>query len=423
MTISPTDTRFNAIKTNKTGLQNTSVTNGSVYFVADTKELFFDFDSQRVKVTDILILNTEEERTGILFSPLNKFYFVLATQKLYLYKDGTWYSVAGSGGGSIDIDDVLSLTSENPVQNKIITAELNNKIEADYISATRPILYNDSTGVISANIDTVVGTNSDYLITSGAVETAITNALVSGVVYKGTWEATGQTDYSSITKPVKKGWLYFVDGSTTINDIEWKTGDFLLINSNVTASGTITDVKKIDNTESTDIVRLNAAQIIINKTIDADDNTIQDLQLSNLKSGVLQTTIRNTTDSSNNCIVSEKAIAAALSNKQDTIANLATIQSGAALGATAVQPADLASAITNMQTTTNLVTSVSSSSTNAQYPSAKLLYDSLATKQATLISGTTIKTINNNSILGTGNIDISGSGSEVIIRDWSVSST
>lgn len=33
-----------------------------------------------------------------------------------------------------------------------------------------------------------------------------------------------------------------------------------------------------------------------------------------------------------------------------------------------------------------------------------------ATKQATLVSGTNIKTINNNSILGSGNISISGSG-------------
>lgn len=132
MAISPTDTRFSVVKTNKTGLQNTSVTNGSVYFVADTQELFFDFDSSRVKVTDILILENEAARTSILFTPLNKFYFVLSTQKLYLYKDGTWYSVAGSGGGSIDVDDELSLSSINPVQNKIITSALADKASVTF---------------------------------------------------------------------------------------------------------------------------------------------------------------------------------------------------------------------------------------------------------------------------------------------------
>lgn len=90
----------------------------------------------------------------------------------------------------------------------------------------------------------------------------------------------------------------------------------------------------------------------------------------------------------------------------------------------------------------NKVTSISGSSTNDQYPSAKLVYDQLATKQATinsgnklsadlvsdssstnkftnttekstwngkqdaLVSGTNIKTINSASILGSGNLTL-----------------
>ncbi|MDR3519291.1 MAG: right-handed parallel beta-helix repeat-containing protein [Candidatus Pacebacteria bacterium] len=54
------------------------------------------------------------------------------------------------------------------------------------------------------------------------------------------------------------------------------------------------------------------------------------------------------------------------------------------------------------------VTSISSSSTDTQYPSAKLLYDQLALKQDALTSGTNIKTINGNSILGSGDMTISG---------------
>ena len=33
------------------------------------------------------------------------------------------------GSGTVTVDDELSTTSENPVQNKVITTELNNKIE------------------------------------------------------------------------------------------------------------------------------------------------------------------------------------------------------------------------------------------------------------------------------------------------------
>lgn len=41
--------------------------------------------------------------------------------------------------------------------------------------------------------------------------------------------------------------------------------------------------------------------------------------------------------------------------------------------------------------------------------SQKAISTALATKQATLVSGTNIKTVNGNSLLGSGNITISGS--------------
>lgn len=59
-------------------------------------------------------------------------------------------------------------------------------------------------------------------------------------------------------------------------------------------------------------------------------------------------------------------------------------------------------------------TSFPSSPSDSKVPSTKLVKDSLDTKQSTLISGTNIKTINNNSLLGSGNIVIEGGGGSVI---------
>ena len=53
------------------------------------------------------------------------------------------------------------------------------------------------------------------------------------------------------------------------------------------------------------------------------------------------------------------------------------------------------------------VTTWSSTTSDTNFPSEKLVKDTLDGKQATLVSGTTIKTINNESILGSGNISIS----------------
>ena len=70
-----TNTRVTIVKSNKSLLESTPVNNGAVYFIQDTKELFFDFESTRTEIKDILTLATDDERTSIFFVPLNKFYF------------------------------------------------------------------------------------------------------------------------------------------------------------------------------------------------------------------------------------------------------------------------------------------------------------------------------------------------------------
>ena len=77
------------------------------------------------------------------------------------------------------------------------------------------------------------------------------------------------------------------------------------------------------------------------------------------------------------------AASTAETNAKNYADGLASNYATAAQGAkadTAVQPAD----ISNMQTTTNLVTSVSAQSTDTQYPSAKLFYDTIGTLESVL---------------------------------------
>lgn len=196
--------------------------------------------------------------------------------------------------------------------------------------STNYLEFDTTNHQIGAKVDTTVTGSSTNLVTSGAVSSAIASAVTGALNYQGSWTATGQTDYSSITLPVKKGYLYIVEGSATIGGVEWNAGDFLVINKDVASGGTITssDVDKIDNTEGSDIVRLNATQTLTNKTIDADDNTISDLTASNLKSGVLLTSIRASGSASDTSWVSEKAVASALEGKKATFTNPALTASG-----------------------------------------------------------------------------------------------
>lgn len=193
---------------------------------------------------------------------------------------------------------------------------------ANYLS------FDTSTYNISANVDTTVTNSSTNLITSGAVANAIATALTGALIYQGTWTATSQSDYSSITLPVKKGYMYAVSGNATVGSVDWNSGDYLVINKDIAAGGTITsdDVDKIDNTEASDIVRLTSTQTLTNKTIDADDNTISDLTTSNFKNGVVVTTVGST--GADTSIPTEKAVRSAISALKSTVTNPALTASG-----------------------------------------------------------------------------------------------
>lgn len=198
--------------------------------------------------------------------------------------------------------------------------------------STNYLEFDTTNHEIGAKVDTTVTDSSTNLVTSGAVASAIASAIAGGVHYAGTWAiTTTTTDFSGITLPVKKGYLYYVTGTgpATVDGIEWNPGDYLLVNDDVAAGGSLSGkVEKIDNTEAADIVRLNATQTLTNKTIDADDNTITDLTTANLKSGVLVTSVRGSSSASDTSIASEKAVATLVEGKKATFTNPALTASG-----------------------------------------------------------------------------------------------
>lgn len=287
---------------------NTSGSTGLSAFTADTDGLKIGVTQASTSAKGIIEIATDAEAATGTSS-------ILAVTPVQLATKVTANAAITAGTGTVITYDAKGL----------VTGSSELSIAS---GSTNYLEFSTANHTIGAKVDTTVTGSSTNLVTSGAVAEAIALALTGALIYQGTWTATGQTSYSSITLPVKKGYMYAVSGTATIGGVEWNSGDYLVINKDIAAGGSITsaDVDKIDNTEASDIVRLNATQTLTNKTIDADDNTISDLTTSNFKSGVIVTTVGST--GADTSIPTEQAVREAISATKATFTNPALTASG-----------------------------------------------------------------------------------------------
>ena len=246
------------------------------------------------------------------------------------------------GGSTIAVDNSLSTTSTNPVQNKVITEALNGKASQSDIPTKVSELTNDSdfqtasqvaTAISGINVPTKVGqleNDSDFQTgtqVSNSIATATsglaTKSELDGKQDKGDYATTAQLNGKQDT---------LVSGT----NIKTVNGESLLGEGNIL-------IKSVDVDSALSTTSENPVQ---NKVITNKVNTIEQ-SITNL-SGTIPTKVSD------------------LTNDSGYITNAAL---------------------------TDLATK-----------------EEVSAKQDTLVSGTNIKTINGNSILGEGNIVIEGGG-------------
>ena len=248
------------------------------------------------------------------------------------------------GGSTIAVDDSLSTTSTNPVQNKVITEALNGKASQSDIPTKVSELTNDSdfqtasqvaTAISGINVPTKVSqltNDSDFQTgtqVSNSISTATsglaTKAELDGKQDKGDYATTAQLNGKQDTL-VSGTNIKTVNGESLLGE-----GNILIKSINVDSALSTTSENPVQN------------KVITNKV-----NTIEQ-SITNL-SGTIPTKVSD------------------LTNDSGYITNAAL---------------------------TDLATK-----------------EEVSAKQDTLVSGTNIKTINGNSILGEGNIVIEGGGGD-----------
>ena len=86
-----------------------------------------------------------------------------------------------SGDGSITIDDTLSDTSENPVQNKIITSALNNKAESNHVHSYAGSSSEGGSATSAVKLDSSAGSSVNPIYFSEGKPVACTYTLGKSV--------------------------------------------------------------------------------------------------------------------------------------------------------------------------------------------------------------------------------------------------
>lgn len=246
-------------------------------------------------------------------------------------------SVDASGNITLATDSTPTADSTKPVQSGGVKVELDKKVDkldaehnAD-VTVTSVVTYNKS-GLVTGGTKVALGGPSDTDTGVTGVATLGTDGLVpssqlpsyvddviEGYFFEGkfykeethTTEITGETgkiyvDIDSTKSGSDKNAIYRWSGSLYIKisdvldyasetDVETATDEV-----KVTTSKTVRHAVEYWAESVTDALK--------SKSIDADSNTISNLEVDNFKDGVVQTTLRDAESASDTALVTEKAV-------------------------------------------------------------------------------------------------------------------
>lgn len=210
------------------------------------------------------------------------------------------------------------------------------------------------------------------------MQTAIDKALALGPATSSSAGTMSAADKSKLDSMNPSNYQPLLVSGTNIKTVNNQS---ILGPGNIDAGGSVTVDSALSSTSTNPVQNrvINAAlagkqATLVGSGTGQNIKTINNQNIlgsGNIDAGSL-VTIDSALSTTSTNPVQNKVINTALGGKQDTISDLATIRSGAASGATAVQPS------------------------------------ALSAKQDVLVSGTNIKTINSQSLLGSGNIDVQG---------------
>jgi hypothetical protein len=223
---------FQPVKITQSTLDTTPVSNGRAYFVQDSERLFFDYDQSRTEIRDIIVLETEAERSNLI-APKNKFYFIVETTVMWLYRAGTWIPISGGSSSGISLRS-QSFTGGANIESIVLDETLLDKSNIVYINIDNTLLLQENYNLdtdgrtirFTAPITSELAIEVVYTVGGSAVAPASVVSLNSSqspdVVFTTATElvltagVTYQVSLSGHTNISFGGWSEGVQGITTV---------------------------------------------------------------------------------------------------------------------------------------------------------------------------------------------------------------
>lgn len=324
----------------KAKLDLSQLVESDFYFTSDTKEMFIGSNKYCEAYKIVSEFPSESPVQGIIY--VNE-----TTYEAKVWDGEAWQVVSPAITGTIG-DDGTAVPTVQAVKDYvgtqiggsayISTVEDTDTVDLEVaekaLKANVKLSATQGNAVITAEADGlkaqvadatnavagVIRIATDEEATAGTLETVAVNpkqllaAKTSATAFRGSFDASAG-DFTAIEESEpRKGDVWAISQEGTIDDVEYKVGDLIY----VTEVEPALEVVKIDNTESADIVRLDQAQTLTNKTIDATSNTISNLQTTNFAVDAIATAI-SAEGAVDTKFVTEKAVKDALDAKQGNL--------------------------------------------------------------------------------------------------------
>lgn len=84
---------LSVVETTASRLPSLSIKNGQLIFVKDSQKIALDIDGKRTFYNQIVVLQTESERTSLLAPIAGLFYYVVQTAILWAYQTEGWEQI------------------------------------------------------------------------------------------------------------------------------------------------------------------------------------------------------------------------------------------------------------------------------------------------------------------------------------------